>query len=366
MLPPELISQIVLFSGDRTVASTLLYHSEPNTWKFIKSRVLVYGQVQSGKSAYIMKIIQKPKYTDMVKILIIQNTLLALDQYKKRFIEKGINFQVIDKTTTSITGDVIIIMNNKYRLGHYNALPNKPIQYIIIMDESDMYKGKSVEFRGKHILATQAITEYYVTATPLLKKYEGYFDKILTLKPKENYYGLNRLELSYINDPTLAVENFMKTTSGIMLVNSFSLIGLMKYNAQKWSNYYPNTPVIVLSTEKTAYLNHECFKLKTSLSKIIDSFHNYPRILIIANRLSMRGLSYTSSDYSKHLTHQYTDLRANITNSLQKLRILGNYVDFPNLQLSLPENNEKIVQKMLKSLTKTLTVTDKQFECLSF
>ena len=361
-LPSDILSQIVLFSGDKVVAATLKRHVSPNTDKFIKTKILVYGQIQSGKTAYIIEIIKNPKYKGIPKMIIIQNSLLVLEQYKKRLREQLVEFQVIDNMTVSIKKDVFIVMKNRNRLAHYNAISNKPTQYIIIMDESDMYRGFSSELKGTHVLAKQAFDEYYVTATPLLKKYECYFDKIVILKTNENYYGLDRLNITYTSADE-AVDNFMKT-SGMMLVNAFSKIPTMKYYSQKWSDQYPDTPIILLSCEKLVFLNKERHKTKSSLSRIIDVLSSHPRILFVANRLSMRGLSYTSSDYSRHLTHQYSDLRSNVTNGLQRLRILGNYSDSPVLHLALPETNIPMVKKVIKCVRKKLSVSSEAFACV--
>ena len=357
-LPREILSQIVLYSGDRVVASTLKRHTFVN----MKMKILVYGQIQSGKTAYIMKIIQNLKYKGVPKIIIIQNSLLVLEQYKKRLRENSVEFQVINKMTTSIHTDVIIIMKNKRRLAHYLALRNKPANYVIVMDESDMYRGVTPELKGTHVLAKQAFDEYYVTATPLLKKYEAYFDKIIVLKPTENYYGLDRVVLDYCLVDE-AVGNFMKTT-GMMLVNSFTTIQTMKEYSEECSLKYRDTPIILLSCEKIIFLRQHRHKTNLSLSKIIDALSSHPRILFIANRLSLRGLSYTSSDYSRHLTHQYSDLRTNVTNGLQRLRILGNYSDAPVLHLSMPETNVAMVEKVSKSICKHLTVSSQPLACV--
>ena len=362
MLPPDILSQIVFFSGDRVVASTLKRHVSPKTELFMKTKRLIYGQIQSGKTAYIMDIIKNPTYKRVFKLVMIQNSILVLEQYKKRLREQSIDFQVINNMTKSIKSDVIIIMKNKYRLAHYNKLGDKPTHYIIIMDESDMYRGVSSELKGTHALSKQAFDEFYVTATPLLRKYEAYFNEIVMLKPAENYYGLERVVIDYTS-PDDAVERFMRTT-GMMLVNAFSKIQTMKQHSQKWSQQYPDTPIILLSCDKIIFLDKQRRKTNLSLSKIIDSLTSHPRILFVANRLSMRGLSYTSSDYSRHLTHQYSDLRSNVTNGLQRLRILGNYSDGPVLKLSVPETNARMVEKVFKGIAKQLTVSSEPFTCL--
>ena len=75
-------------------------------------------------------------------------------------------------------------------------------------------------------------------------------------------------------------------------------------------------------------------------------------IIFIANRLSSRGLSYVSSDYTRHLTCQITRIRTNVTSFLQSLRILGiyNYKDKLNLELVISDHEEKLFEKHVKFL----------------
>ena len=76
---------------------------------------------------------------------------------------------------------------------------------------------------------------------------------------------------------------------------------------------------------------------KISVSQIIDMFSAHKHIIFIANRLANRGVSFVSSDYKRHLTHQVTKFNKNKSKNLQSLRILGVYNDSPSLNLYLTE-----------------------------
>jgi len=82
-----------------------------------------------------------------------------------------------------------------------------------------------------------------------------------------------------------------------------------------------------------------CFR-NYSISEVLqllvdDPEHDHAHICIIAGHLASRGISFVSSDYSRHLTDQYF-YAAKAThgeNLLQSLRILGCYQDNQPLTL---------------------------------
>lgn len=98
--------------------------------------------------------------------------------------------------------------------------------------------------------------------------------------------------------------------------------------------------------------NQKRYVKQKSISKIIDSLQEHKHIIFIANRLSNRGLSYVSSDYTRHLTYQITRVRTSITSFLQSLRILGIYncKDNLNLELVINDHEEKLFKKHVKFL----------------
>ena len=187
MLPPELLALITLYTGDRIVAWVLREYMTPQVYRSIlltRRRILIYGQVQSGKTKAIMNVIDNPLYTGITKIVVIQNSLLVLNQYRDRLKAAKIQFQVVENITKTIDKEVVILMNNQHRNKHYNNIADKPQKYVVIMDESDVY--------GAHPLAKNAIHEYYVTATPHHKLYKTheFFHRIQYIDPPDLYQGL--------------------------------------------------------------------------------------------------------------------------------------------------------------------------------
>jgi hypothetical protein len=315
-----------------------------------KRRILIYGQVQSGKTKAIMEVIENTLYTGITKIVVIQNSLLVLNQYRDRLKAAKIQFQIIDNTTKTVEKEVVILMNNQYRNKHYNNIADKPQKYILIMDESDAY--------GQHQLAENAIHEYYVTATPHHKDYKTpeFFHRIQYIDPPEQYQGLIDINIQY-DDSSLGqiVGQFINETTetgGMMLINSFSYVAEMQYNAKMLSQLFPKIAFVTLNSKRRLYVGKYERNIRSkSISKIIDKLQNAKQIVFIANRMSLRGLSYTSSDFRRHLTHQYSDLlKKDVTRGLQRMRIFGIYNDQKQVKLILPTDNYKKVNKMRAAL----------------
>ena len=138
----------------------------------------------------------------------------------------------------------------------------------------------------------------------------------------------------------------------MMLINCFRYVVQMKYYAKILSQLFPKIAFVTLNSKRTLYIGDNERNIRSkSITKIIDKLQHEKQIVFIANRLSLRGLSYTSSDFRRHLTHQYSNLhKKDVTRSLQRMRIFGIYSDKTQAKLILPTNNYKIVNKMLHSL----------------
>ena len=108
----------------------------------MSKNILVYGHVQGGKTQKIIEIISESKSKSKSEstkktVLIIQNSLLVLDQYCQRLSSSNISFQILDKNTL-FNSQVLLIMNNSHRLQHFSKLNLSPNDFILILDESDM------------------------------------------------------------------------------------------------------------------------------------------------------------------------------------------------------------------------------------
>lgn len=353
MLPTEILALITLYSGDRAVAWVLRNYLPEHIYKAIlltKRRVLIYGQVQSGKTAKIMDILQQPLYNHLTKIVVIQNSLLVLNQYRDRLTAAHIQFQIVHNKTRAITEDVVLLMNNSKRTKYYLEAQKENKKYVLIMDEADAY--------GKHILADEAVHEYYVTATPHNVLYETpeFFHRIQQIDPPPLYQGLQQVNITY-NDDTIdkIVAKFQQDTpeGGMMLINSIKYVAEMQTIAALLSKQFANISFVSLNSQRKLFIAGKTFKIKRkkTIANIIDMLNTSSHIVFIANRMSLRGLSYVSGNYTRHLTHQYSDLQnKTLTNALQRMRIFGIYRDQKPIHLILPSDNQKIVYKMYDNL----------------
>jgi len=193
----------------------------------------------------------------------------------------------------------------------------------------------------------------HVTATPFNKVV---YDNCIQVPRHQDYYGVGDLNVNLNTEDNEIdyVNKFKRSETGIMLINKYSYVTQMVSCANTLANRFVDTPIVLLTSEKTLYLHNTKKILKfKSISKIIDSLKEHKHIIFIANRLSHRGLSYVSSDYTRHLTWQITKIRQNKTSFLQSLRILGIYKSKDNsekrldLQLVISDHEEKLFQKHL-------------------
>lgn len=353
----DIVGHIVKYTGDRVVLWTLRFYINPALYReFLlrKRRILIYGKVQSGKTASIFESIKNPLYSGYIKIIVLQNSSLVLNQYKKRLLDAGIvDFQTIDHKSKKINKEVVLLMNNKARYNKYLTCIDKPgidiqsKQYILYMDEADGY------YDGRHPLAEGAVHEYYITATPRHKLYKepGYFHSVKTLIPDSTYKGLGHLQIEYADTGIMDIVRRFKNDciTGMMLINAYRFVADMIDISLTLSRKFKNIVFVVLNSERKLIIGGDIYPIKQrSLSEIIDLLKDVPRIIFVANRLSLRGLSYCSSDYQRHLTHQYSDFSTTtVTNAMQRMRILGKYADDHQLKLYLPADNENIIDIMM-------------------
>jgi hypothetical protein len=357
-LSPNLIGLIALWTGDRIALHTLQHYMSPEIYQaalMTFRRTLIYGQIQSGKTAEIFKIALDPKYRTYTKIIVVQNSLLVLLQYMQRFRDAGLIDRVYTvgdkrKKAQQKDKDILLLLNNRHRYGKFkDQHKNNSQKFVLILDEADQC--------ATHPLTTDplAMHIYYVTATPnrILTQPE-FFHYIHRIEQPEEYKGIDAVHIQYSphKDPTTHVANFADPHQyeqhGMMLVTTLTKVRHMRHAAQTWSENHPAIPMVLVNAKKSVFLAGIETKLgKKPIQKIIDAHSHFPKIVFLANRLANRGLSYVSSDYTRHLTHQVSNFRnVTITNAMQKMRLLGKYNDQIPLTLILPGNNQKIADKM--------------------
>lgn len=333
MFPAELYHAIASFSGEWTVIQVLKHHMTPLQHSLFylphRKKTLIYGEVQSGKTA---RLIQAIKASTLPCILVIQNSLLLQAQYMARCREEGLDVQCVSRDTKQITKRVVVLMNNVHQLNRYHALPTAFTEYDLFLDESDLtYKRER--------LCRNATTETHITATPFVKPYRGYFDVIIPLPPPPTYRGLTQIDAKLFSGFKQLLRDLVTVPTGLLLLNHLNLVTDMTKCAEILSRQYPSIPIVLLTVTKSIYRGGVKTRTRcASISKIIDRLGSGPCI-VIANRMSSRGISFTSSDYSRHVTHQMIMSPTSMTSFLQKCRIFGVYA--PGTKTTLYVHQEK-------------------------
>lgn len=259
-------------------------------------------------------------------VLIIQNSLLVLQQYKQRMDTQRISYSTVYQQNPS--AKVTILMNNSHQYSKH--IP--PLHFSLIMDESDLTRHNP--------LLPLSTNQFHVTATPF--RYKPIFDRIIRITPPEDYYGIEKV--NYLNKPydecgttdyVPIVDDFTANDGGILLISEFNFVSEMHSQAGILSLKF-DLPILVLSTQKKIYRRGKSNMVsENNISKIIDSIPS-KHIIVIANRMANRGLSFTSTDFRTHITHQVFGKWHSITSFLQKSRIFGVYKDQPNLKAYVP------------------------------
>lgn len=342
-LPVEIMDMIVLWSGDASVAHALRDRISQYALDRIEKNVLIYGEVQGGKTRAIIDYIRENEFRK--KVLVVQNSLFVLKQYEQRLKSESIKYQVVTSKMEGLTENLVIILNNKYRYNYFRE--HEPDNYILMLDESDQTINACPLKSSKYVRKT-----VHITATPFSSTK---YDRCIVVPRHADYYSVEDLTIcpTYTDDNKEIVENFLEEKTGIMLINKYSYIGEMQHCAETLSRDFPHIPVVLLTSEKKMYLYNGVKILKhLSISKIIDYLRDFKHIIFIANRLANRGLSYVSSDYTRHLTCQVTKIKSSVTMTLQSLRILGIYNSkkILNLQLYVMDDQVELFEKQLRFL----------------
>jgi hypothetical protein len=349
---------------------------------------LLFGSVQSGKTHKIVRFI-KLYNPNVVKVLIIQNSLSMLSQMMTVLKNNDISYKSICKLNSKspYTGEqVLIVIQNKFRIKaiqtYLKTNLHSIIQYCLIMDESDQYYNKIKH----HKLIKDAKYILHVSATPYsYKKENNLFDNILTVKPQNNYIGIDNVDIKTIVLPAgsgirsisniskiqsvleIVSSDFINKPHGLMLINCFRRVTDMETIAIALSKIYETTPIVLLSTTMTIWKKGKATVCKyITMQKLIDTFKKHSHIIFIANRYSNRGINYTDSNYARCITHQIAIENNNYTNFIQKCRIFGNrqQLDYCPVLYCLTRSDAFIHVNIKRYLNRVYNVVNKQTPAL--
>ena len=354
------------------------------------SHTLIYGQVQSGKTAKIIEYVKNYR-SDVPKILVMQNSLSMLKQYTMCLKANNISYKVINKSSAKEElgqEKVLLTMNNKFRMSALSKYIDKNKykfnNFNMILDESDQYlknMSKNIIFnKAKHVLHVTATPFKYQTNLKYKSKFE--VDEVIMLKPKnDSYLGINDVKIiekilplpttdsNILNEICNIINlDFNLKSEGIMLLTCFRFVSVMRSSALSLSLRYTRIPIIVLSTKTTVYLGGLTGVIKdNNVKNIFDKFKKYSHVIIIANRLSNRGINYTDSTYTRHITHQVLLASSNYTSFLQKCRIFGlrNQITIQPVIYCLVNNDKNLnfadkLKNKIQQLTNRLLIKDEE------
>ena len=354
------------------------------------SHTLIYGQVQSGKTAKIIEYVKNYR-SDVPKILVMQNSLSMLKQYTMCLKANNISYKVINKSSAKEElgqEKVLLTMNNKFRMSALSKYIDKNKykfnKFNMILDESDQYlknMSKNIIFnKAKHVLHVTATPFKYQTNLKYKSKFE--VDEVIMLKPKnDSYLGVNDVKIiekilplpttdsNILNEICNIINfDFNLKSEGIMLLTCFRFVSVMRSSALSLSLRYTRIPIIVLSTKTTVYLGGLTGVIKdNNVKNIFDKFKKYSHVIIIANRLSNRGINYTDSTYTRHITHQVLLASSNYTSFLQKCRIFGlrNQITIQPVIYCLVNNDKNLnfadkLKYKIQQLTDRLLIKDEE------
>ena len=354
------------------------------------SHTLIYGQVQSGKTAKIIEYVKNYR-SDVPKILVMQNSLSMLKQYTMCLKANNISYKVINKSSAKEElgqEKVLLTMNNKFRMSALSKYMDKNKykfnNFNMILDESDQYlknMSKNIIFnKAKHVLHVTATPFKYQTNLKYKSKFE--VDEVIMLKPKnDSYLGINDVKIiekllplpttdsNILNEICNIINfDFNLKSEGIMLLTCFRFVSVMRSSALSLSLRYTRIPIIVLSTKTTVYLGGLTGVIKdNNVKNIFDKFKKYSHVIIIANRLSNRGINYTDSTYTRHITHQVLLASSNYTSFLQKCRIFGlrNQITIQPVIYCLVNNDKNLnfadkLKNKIQQLTNRLLIKDEE------
>jgi hypothetical protein len=328
----RILSQVFDYLGNDEIRKEFLPTSN--------KQILIYGQVQSGKTAKIMEYIKNTNIK--TKILMIQNSLSMLAQYERALNTNKIEFSSVSNSSISLTihhtrrvdtNIVFLVMNNNYRRNALDIILSKTKirNYSLIMDESDLYYDNLMSSS----LYKKAYECVHITATPFSSGYKAYFDEVIVIPPKKEYISFDKLDIKFIpnveceNTTTMNIikKDFLKAKQGIMLITIHGRILQMENSCRylaKQSSLL-RVPIVMLSSKNILYFNGKIKELlRMSISEVISRLETHQHIIFIANRLASRGVNYSDLTYSRHLTHQIIKKNESKTNFIQRCRILGN------------------------------------------
>jgi hypothetical protein len=382
---------------------------------FLKDRyIAVKGQVQSGKTAFMICASMITLLCGLDAVIILRNSNSDLNQIYSRLktfqeeirlrFQKSFEMTTSKKPKSSPLPQLVLALANGISLNKIFSILQK--DYILIVDEADHIDSGTNTRKATVLpmLKAQAHCTFGVSATvmDLLGKESIVPKDLVLLTPPASYKGIPQI-LDQITEyiPPGAVYS-SKVDSELSKNDPYLMEWIGSLIEEK------EQPVIALVTicdtvdpcikmiekivdrygEELTVIDHHADRIMIHsnmiedeikggmISEVLQSLKDkkvsHP-IIIFAGDLSGRGLSYVSSDYKWHLTHQ----RLIVSNTcpepelIQKVRLCGVYSDDRPLRLvtthEIATDLRKAYYKQEELVDKVREASDKfSGECREF
>lgn len=353
------------------------------------NKLLIHGELQSGKTGYIIALCWYSNFVEnQYSVVVLRNIkqdklqlLKRIDEFNKcvivnpkYFIGQKTIVTLSNKTQLSrvcvelcgkyslgtryftkkaqIFTDKILLVNGVFyndsnvfrsKSGSYKieAFHDQPkVGYNLIVDEADLF----LERLG--FLKTNCRKNYGVTATGL--GCIQFYENAVNIPTPKNYKSIVDIDIAVEEDVDKIYKHFLAKKRGIILHNTKHRIADHMTIAQRLYRKYPKLVVLVHNSKGISLMGGRVF-VGQSISQILQKFINKSHIAIIARMTASRGVSYVSSDYTRHITDQILlNTKSSNARLFQYIRCCGIFNETPTLWTS-----KSLKKKILKYYSST-------------
>jgi hypothetical protein len=374
---------------------------------FLTNRyIAVKGQIQSGKTAFMICASMMTLMTGLDVVLILRNSNSDLHQIHSRLeafrsellstFSTTFSMTTSKKPKSSPSPQIILSLANGISLEKVFSMLEK--NYMLIVDEADYVDSGTLTRKAVVLpmIKDQAHCVLGVSATvmDLLGKESMLPKDLILLSPPQDYKGIpyileqreqfippgsvysSKVDSNLLeNDPYLLdwVQEMIDEPPGVLPDGSqhppIALVTIcdtvdpcLKAREEIVKRYQERVLVIDHHADGISIRVGEAeFEVSDTISNVLqdlkDNSHKTP-ILIFAGDIAGRGVSYVSRDYGWHLTHQRLIVAKSCSEPelMQKIRLCGVYRDQLPLKLV---TTEEIARDLRKAYLKQEELVDK-------
>lgn len=374
--------------------------------------VIAVGKVQSGKTSYIINIINETITNNKIPILIASDRLSVLDQYKTRFTSAMIDLLIDIDSLTNVKDETFekpiiyvsilsIVRLRKIKEIVLHGGLNFKKEFILIIDEGDL-SIKNVtcmleKMQRKMDHYGVFLKRIFITATPfcvtnaisLSNNVEKYI-MISSYKKGFVYRDYTNMDVIYTSKikkmasddiDIKKIASFLKKEFVNVKIANQPNIGLMKifHNnkakhelAKKLNQHVKNLNIVVYTGKgsilyingKEKIIDKQGMCIAQTLQKLKNDNDHHP-ILIISYNMASRSQTFKSIDHQWILTHFFIDLTNNASTeqTIQALRCNGQYKQSdPLIKIYVSKETNDRIMKLIYNNDLYINECKKQHE----